>query len=143
MSQDDMKTKLEVLENFLASIAIAKTNSIGNWCGTSHILNIRGVKFSVHFEQYNKHSNQKLYFNGFHGSYCENEEFEEYFGRQIPTGYICLEALKNLFPEARITCGHSTCKVHRDKGTDEIDLIETLVGEVPALKQQVFPRTNF
>ena len=143
MSQDDMKTKMEVLLNFLASLTIEQTSNHGNWSGTSHTLTIMGVKFSVHFEKHNKQSAEYLYFNGFKLSHFENCEIEKLFGR-IPTGYICLEELKATFPEARITCEHTTCKVHRENGTNKIDLIETLVGEVPALMLNfVEPKTYF
>lgn len=143
MSQDEYpykKAKMEVLLNFLASLTIEQTSNHGNWSGTSHTLTIMGVKFSVHFEKYNKNSAEYLYFNGFKGNYFENKELEEAFG-QIPTGYICLEELKEKFPEARITCEHTTCKVHREKGTNKIDLIETLVGEVPALMLNFVAKT--
>ena len=132
MSKDLIKKKLEVLLNFLASMEITE-KSHGNWSGTSHTLTIMGVKFSVHFEKHNKVSAEYLYFYGFKGSHFETTEIEKLVGR-IPTGYICLEELKVKFPEARITCGHTTCKVHRETGTDKIDLNDTLVGEVPALK---------
>jgi hypothetical protein len=127
-----MKTKLEVLLNFLASLTMEQT-SHGNWSGTSHTLTIMGVVFSVHFEKHDRNSAEYLYFNGFKGNYYEKKELEEGLGR-IPTGYICLEELKEKFPEARITCEHTTCKVHRENGTNKIDLDNTLVGKVPALK---------
>ena len=111
--------------------------SHGNWSGTSHTLTIMGVVFSVHFEKHDRNSAERLYFNGFDGNYFDNEELETAFGR-IPTGYICLEELKEKFPEARITCNHTTCKVHRENGTNRIDLDNTIVQLVPTLKQQVF-----
>lgn len=131
------KQNLEVLVHFLASLTIDVTYIHGNWSATAHTLKIGEFKFQVHFETtswFRTTAKDKLYFNGMSG-YDADREMEELLGHSIPKGYISLKQLKEMFPEATLTCAFHNCKVHQPGDGDSLAFEDTPIGEVPDLQE--------